>query len=127
CFNAGLSSPAVTLELGGEEDLISTPTGRLVEQVGSVVDLLCARQDRELVEQALEEARGGSRGAAGVQEVGEALEEGRVERLVLDAGLGEKEGLVRSALGGGSKVSLVRDEVAELLADAGGVAAILRY
>jgi hypothetical protein len=127
CFNAGLNSPAVTLELGGEEDLISTPTGRLVEQVGRVVDLLCTRQDRELAERALEEARGGSRGAAGLQEVGEALEQGRVERLVLDAGLAEKEGLVRSALASGSKVSLVRDEVAELLADAGGVAAILRY
>ncbi|HEX2392236.1 MAG TPA: VLRF1 family aeRF1-type release factor [Solirubrobacterales bacterium] len=127
CFNAGLTSPSVSLELGGEEDLISTPTGRLVEQVGEVVEALCDRRDRELAERALEEARGGSRGAAGAQEVGEALEEGRVERLVLDAGVGEKEALVRAALGGGCKVSIVRDEVAELLAPAGGVAAILRY
>jgi Bacterial archaeo-eukaryotic release factor family 10 len=126
-FNAGLTSPSVSLELGGEEELISTPTGRLVERVGQAVEALCARRDRELVERALEEARGGSRGAAGVQEVGETLAEGRVESLVLDAGLEEKEALVRAALTGGAKVSIVRDEVAALLAPADGAAAILRY
>ena len=35
---------------------------------------------------ALEEVRGGSRGATGLQDVGEAVEEGRVERLVIGAG-----------------------------------------
>lgn len=127
CFNAGLTAPSVTLELGGEADLISTPTGRLVEQVNAVVAVICSRRERELAERALDEARGGSRGAAGLQETAAALEEGRVERLVLDAGLDDAEGLVRAALASGAKVTLVRGEVAELLAGAEGVAATLRY
>jgi hypothetical protein len=127
CFTAGLVAPAVTLELGGEADLISTPTGRLIEQVSEVVEEICSRRDRELAERALEEARGGSRGAVGRQEIAEALGEGRVERLVLAAGHAEGEGLVRAALAGGTKVAIVRDGVADLLEPAGGAAAILRY
>jgi hypothetical protein len=127
CFDAGLVTPSVTLEPGGEADLISIPTGHLIEQVSDVVDRLCSRRDRGLAERALEEARGGSRGAAGPQEVAEALEEGRVEQLVLDAGFGGAEALVRAALGGGARVAIVRGEVAELLASAGGAAALLRY
>ena len=126
-FNAGLVAPSVSLELGSEADLISTPTGRLIEQVTEAVDSICARQDRELVERALEEARGRSHGAVGPQEVGEALDEGRVERLVLAAGIDDGEALVRAALGGGAKVAIVRDAVAELLESDEGVAAILRY
>lgn len=127
CFKAGLTAPAVRLELGGEADLISIPTGRLLEQVSAAVALICSRRERELAERALDEARGGSHGATGMQEIAAALAEGRVEKLVLDACLDGAEGMVRSALASGAKVTLVRDRVAELLAPAEGVAAILRY
>ena len=81
-----------------------------------------------MVERALEEAKGGSRGAAGLQETKEALAEGRVDHLVFDASFGEEaESLIRAALAGGARVTVVRDELAEPLAEAEGVAAILRY
>jgi hypothetical protein len=126
-FDAGLSSSAVALEHGGEGDLISTPTGRLLEPVAEAVTGLCARRDAELAERAVEEAQGGSRGAAGPQEVAEALAEGRVERLVLDACVPTAEELVRAALAGGARIALLRGEPAERLAAADGVAALLRY
>ncbi len=128
CFNAGLVSPAAKLELGGEADLISTPTGRLTDTVRDVVEKLGFERDRALVERALEEANGGSRGAVGPRETGEALGEGRVEHLVFDAAIGDgAEPLVRGALAGAARVTSVRDEAAAPLAPAEGVAAILRY
>jgi len=82
----------------------------------------------DLVRRALEEARGGSRGATGRQEVGEAVEEGRVERLVIDAGLGAAaESLIRGALKVSAKITVVHGPAAEALGEAEGVAAILRY
>ncbi len=126
-FNAGLVAPGVELGVGGDGDLISTPTGRLVEPVAEAVDRLCARRDEELAERVLEESQGGSRGAAGTQETAAALAEGRVERLVLDAGLEQAEELVRAALASGAAIALLRGEAAERLSPAGGVAALLRY
>ena len=74
-------------------------------------------------------SKGGGRGAGGPQETGEALVEGRVDHLVLDAGIDRAvaESLVRGALGISAQVTVVRDEVAAPLAEAEGVAAILRY
>lgn len=126
-FNAGVASPGVELEHGGDGDLISTPTGRLLEPVTEAVAALCARRDRELAERALQEAQGGSRGAAGGQETAAALAEGRVEQLVLDAANPAAEELVRAALAGGARISLLRGDPAERLAPAEGVAALLRY
>jgi hypothetical protein len=127
-FEAGLNAPKVKLAVGGEADLISTPTGKLHETVAAAVENADAEREVRLVTAALEEARGGSRGATGRQEVGGAVAEGRVERLVLDAGLGaEAESLVRGALAGGAKITVVHAAAAEALGGAEGVAAILRY
>jgi len=126
-FNAGVASPGVELEHGGDGDLISTPTGRLLEPVADAVTALRARRDEEIAERAVQEAQGGSRGAAGPQDTAEALAEGRVERLVLDAAIPAAEQLVCSALASGARVSLLRGEPAQRLAAAEGVAAILRY
>lgn len=127
-FRAGFNSPRAELSIGGETELISTPRGKLTDLVSEAVERLDRDRERDLVDRALEEARGGSRGAVGLQEIGEALVEGRVDHLVLDAAIGDPaEGLVRGALAGGARVTVVRDEVAEPLAEAEGVAALLRY
>ncbi|HYG96153.1 MAG TPA: hypothetical protein VD741_03505, partial [Solirubrobacterales bacterium] len=81
-----------------------------------------------LVGRVLGEAKGGGRGSLGLEETKAALAEGRVDHLVFDAAIGEEaESLIRAALAGGGQVTVVRDEVAEPLAEADGVAAILRY
>lgn len=127
-FNAGFSSAQARLVHGGDAELISAPKGRLSEVVADVAERLEAERERALVERALGEAKGGSRGALGPQETAEALTEGRVDHLVLDGAIGERaEPLVRGALAGGAQVTFVRDEIAAPLAEAEGVAAILRY
>ncbi|MGN6216697.1 MAG: VLRF1 family aeRF1-type release factor [Solirubrobacterales bacterium] len=127
-FNAGFSSARAKLAHGGDGDLISVPKGKLAEVVADVVRRLDEERDRAVVERALSEAKGGSRGTAGVQETREALVEGRVDHLVLDAGIGDAaESLIRAALAGSAEVTVVRDEVAAPLGEAEGVAAILRY
>jgi Bacterial archaeo-eukaryotic release factor family 10 len=128
-FGSGLNAPGVKLSVGGDADLISTPTGKLHETVATAVENADAEREAQQVAAALEEARGGSRGATGRQEVGAAVTEGRVERLVLDSAAlgGEAEGLVRGALAGGAKIVVVHGPAAESLAEAEGVAAILRY
>jgi len=127
-FRAGLGSTAMQAELGEDSDLISLPTAQLTEKVVAAVARLAAERDRELVTRALGEAQGGSRGAAGLRETLEALGEGRVEHLAFAAGIGDPaEALVRGALGGGAEVTVVGDGLADLLAPAEGVVALLRY
>ncbi len=127
-FNAGFGSAKAKLALGGEQDLISVPTGNLSEVVADVIERLDGERDRAVVERALDEARGGSRGSAGIQETKGALLEGRVDHLVFDAAIGDDaEEMIRAALAGSAQVTIVRDELAEPLAEAEGVAAILRY
>lgn len=127
-FNAGFGAAKAKLALGGEMDLISTPKGRLSDVVDAAIERLDDDRDRTLVERALEEAKGGSRGSAGLQETKEALLEGRVDHLVFDAAVdADAEDLIRAALAGSAEVTIVRDELAAPLAEAGGVAAILRY
>jgi hypothetical protein len=127
-FNSGFGSAKAKLALGGEQDLISVPKGKLNEVVADVIERLDSERDRAVVERALGEAKGGSRGSAGIQETKEALFEGRVDHLVFDAAIDEDaEQLIRAALSGSAQVTIVRDELAEPLAEAEGVAAILRY
>jgi hypothetical protein len=128
-FKAGFGSSGARLTVGDELDLISTPTGKVGEVVADVVARLDEGRDRELVERAVAEVKGGGRGAGGLQETQEALAEGRVDHLVLDAALdgAEAESLIRGALSSRARVTVVRDEAAALLAEAEGVAAILRY
>ncbi|HEY6730235.1 MAG TPA: VLRF1 family aeRF1-type release factor [Solirubrobacterales bacterium] len=128
-FEAGFNSSQARLSLGGELDLISVPTGQVGEVVAQAIARLDEERSRELVERVLAEVKGGSRGSGGRQETGEALAEGRVDHLVLDAAVGgeQAEVLVRGALCSGARVTVVRDGVAGPLAEAQGVAAILRY
>lgn len=127
-FNAGFDSSPATLTLGGDAELISAPKSHLVEVAGDVIERLDEERERALVERALEEAKGGSRGAVGLEETRMALAEGRVDHLVFDHSLGdEAEALIRAALASSARVTIVRDESAEPLAEAEGVAAILRY
>jgi hypothetical protein len=127
-FEAGFNSSPAKLTLGGDADLISVPRGQLTDVVGETVNRLEEERERAVVERALEEVKGGSRGAAGLQETKEALAEGRVDHLVFDSSLGEEaEPLLRAALASSAKVTVVRDDLAEPLAEAGGVTAILRY
>lgn len=127
-FKSGFGSTNGRLKPGGDADLISVPTGRLTETVAEAAGRLDLEAQRAVVERALGESKGGSRGAAGPQETKEALAEGRVDHLVFDAAIGEEaESLIRAALASSAKVTVVRDEVAGPLAEAEGVAAILRY
>jgi Bacterial archaeo-eukaryotic release factor family 10 len=115
-FSAGFGSGnghGRRLSHGGDADLISAPRAQLNEVVSAAAEQLGMERDLAQVERALEEARGGSRGAAGLQETVEALGEGRVDRLVFDAGIGEAaEPLVRGALAGSASITMVRDEAA---------------
>ncbi len=127
-FEAGFSFPQVELILGSEADLISTPKGKVGEVVADVVARLDEERDRALVERAMAEVKGGSRGAGGPQETQGALAEGRVDHLVFDAAIdGDAESLIRGALSSSARVTVVRGEAAAPLAEAKGVAAILRY
>jgi hypothetical protein len=127
-FEAGANAPKVKLARAGQEDLISTPTGQLRETVAAAVENADAERESRLVAEVLEEARGGSRGASGLQDVGEAVAEGRVERLVLASRLGSHaEALVRGALAVSAKITVVHGAAAEALAPAEGAAALLRY
>jgi hypothetical protein len=127
-FDTGFGSAKAKLALGGEQDLISVPKGKLGEVVAEAIERLDNERDRTIVERALGEAKGGSRGSAGIQETKEALLEGRVDHLVFDAAIDEDaELMIRAALSSSAQVTIVRDELAEPLAEAEGVAAILRY
>lgn len=127
-FKSGFGSSSMTLSVGGDADLISVPTGKLGEVVSEAVEELDDERRQAAVARALEEAKGGSRGAAGLQETKEALAEGRVDHLVFDVAIGgEAESLIRAALAGGARVTVVRGESAAPLAEAEGVAAVLRY
>lgn len=127
-FEGGFNSPRAKLAAGGDGDLISAPKERVGEAVAEAIERLDEERDRAVVERALGETKGGSRGAAGVEETRQVLSEGRVDHLVFDAAIGEEaEFLIRAALAGGGKVTVVRDELAAPLAEAEGVAAILRY
>jgi Bacterial archaeo-eukaryotic release factor family 10 len=123
----GLPAPELAAD-GGDADLISEPSGRLEVPIAAAAERLEGERERALVERALSEARGGSRGAAGAQETAAALAEARVECLVLDAARAvASEGLVRAALESGAEMSAVANGAAEPLAEVEGVAALLRY
>jgi hypothetical protein len=121
--------PAPSIAAGGDDaDLISEPLGRLGEPIAEAVERLDAAREHELAARALDEARGGTRGAAGRQETEAALAEARVECLVVDAARSAaSEPLVRRALESGAGVAAVSGAAAELLASVEGVAALLRY
>jgi len=124
----GVPASALAVEAGDDADLISEPLAKLEQPIAAAAERLDDARDRELVELALEQTRGGMRGAAGPQETEAALGEARVERLVLDAARADgSEALVQAALASGAGVSAVTGEAAELLSTVDGIAALLRY
>jgi hypothetical protein len=127
-FQSGSRAARARVVRGGDADLISVPKGKLGDLVADAIERLDEERERAVVDRALEEAKGGTRGSVGVQETKEALAEGRVDHLVLDGALdGDVESLLRAAFAGSAAVTIVRDELAAPLAEAEGVAAILRY
>jgi hypothetical protein len=151
-FRAAFDSSSPDLVLGGEVDLIADPVARLAAAVEEAVERRDAEEDRRLVERALGETQGGTHGVAGTQETLVALEEGRVEHLVVDdarvapvtppavwaggdAEVGDAEAgelvgsepFVRRALATGARITPVSGEAADLLESTEGVAALLRY
>jgi hypothetical protein len=128
-FESGMSAPNVKLAVAEKADLISVPIGKLHDTVAAAVENADAERESQWVAKAIEEVRGGGKGAGGLQDVTEAVGEGRVERLVMSAALysQEAENLVRGALASGAKITVVHGAAAEALGAAESVAAILRY
>lgn len=127
-FEHAAAARGLNVVQGGEADLISEPSGRLEPTVGEAAAWVEGIRDRELVERALDAARGGRRGAVGEQETAAVLAEARVEELLIDASrAASSEPLVRAALEGGGRVRAVSGAAAELLGDVDGIAAMLRY
>lgn len=123
---AGARSRGSCRQVEGVTQILGPPPHEYCNS--AAVERLAAARDQAVVERALEEARGGSRGATGLQETMEALSEGRVDHLAFDPAIGDPaELLVRGAFAGGAGVTVAHDGVAELLEPADGVAAILRY
>src|ERR1700761_5716448 len=108
-FESGMNAPNVKLAVAEKADLISVPVGKLHDTVAAAVENADAERESQLVAKAMEEVRGGRNGAAGLGDVTEAVGEGRVERLVMSAGLysQEAETLVRGALASGAKITVV--------------------
>jgi len=131
-FRDGLGSAPPRFLAGPARDLIAVPAGELGVLVAVVAEQTEVESDRELAERALAAARGGGRGSAGLDETAVALEEGRVEHLLLDGGSADGaaasfERLVRAALATDAAVTCVSPGAAGALAGSDGVAALLRY
>jgi peptide subunit release factor 1 (eRF1) len=94
-----------------------------------------ATAERERVERLAGEWRAGRLAAAGRRDVSRALGNGQVEELVISGAFAESaengsgtspaDDLVQRALATGARVRVVEDP--DLLAEMGGVAAVLRY
>jgi release factor family 10 len=145
-FGAGLGAKASATHLD-EADLISEPAGMIAERVVEVLPSLDAARQAELVERALDEAAAGGRASVGVEETAQALAEGRVDRLLIDAerDLGPRpeladplgisaeaaddiaEWMIETAIRTSAEATLLRGEPAEALAKQDGTAALLRY
>lgn len=122
------------LELAEEANVISEPRGKVLERVTAAVAEGNRRRERELIERAVEGSRTpDGHGALGLIDVQRALNEGRVEHLILDATAERREladvedEVVERALRTSAKVTPADDAAAERVREHGGVAAILRY
>ncbi len=110
-------------------DLVAQPTRLIAERVERLLPGLNRERERALIERITEAAYAEARSSFGAQETLQALEQGRVEHLVYDAGLqgAEVESMVDLALASGAAVTPVEGESASALERRGGVAALLRY
>jgi hypothetical protein len=130
-------------------DAIGEKEEAIAERVAPAIDQALARREEELTRGAIDATMASEgRGAAGVNEVSEALAEGRVEQLLLDPDqeiviadlsptlresvgdgevLGGAEMMVEQALRTSATVVPVANAAAETLREHGGAAALLRY
>jgi hypothetical protein len=120
------------LELAEEANVISEERGKVLERVNAAVANGNRRRELELIERAADGAQTpGGHGALGLIDVQRALNEGRVEHLILDADAPEladvEDEVVERALRTSADVTPVEGEAADKLREHGGVAAVLRY
>jgi Bacterial archaeo-eukaryotic release factor family 5 len=108
-------------------NLISEPTEAIAKRAGEHVAALRSERERELVQRIEAEVGKGERGAVGMEAIRPALAQGRVEHLLFDGRADGLEQLVERALETSAGVTHVRSDAASALADAGGIAALLRY
>jgi hypothetical protein len=128
----------------GDQNLITTPHGEIETHATAAIERLNRERELELVSRAIDEAKGGTRGALGAQETSQALAEGRVEHLLLDPecdygdaaivaldrddeDIPVPDRLVAAALATSARVTPVEGEAAERLSSTEGLAALLRY
>ena len=128
-----LAEGAAGTELGvravAPKDLISEPLDGILARVSEHLLQLQRERELALVDRVRAEADADGRGAFGAKATSRALVEGRVEHLLLAPELAaEAESMVEAALETSARVTQVHAEDAtEALADADGVAALLRY
>lgn len=126
-------------------DLISESVAQIERRVAEIVPGLNRHRERSLIERIREAAYAEGRSSLGIQETLQALQEGRVEHLVYDAGrehsdpdlasLGGAgpnglpliERMIEYASSTGAAITPVENESARLLDEQDGVASLLRY
>lgn len=126
-------------------NLATQPAHAIAERLESMLPEINRERERALLAEVRSEAHGGTKGALGLEETLQALEQGRVEHLLLDpertyelpAGspladgheselpLGER--MVELALSTSAAITLLDEEAAAELDEQGGIAALLRY
>jgi Bacterial archaeo-eukaryotic release factor family 5 len=122
------------VELADEVNVISEDRGKLLERVNAAVAAGNRRRALDLIQRAVEgQATPGGHGALGVVDVQRALNEGRVEQLLIDADTGDRDladvedEIVERAIRTSAQITPVEGEAAQVLGEHGGVAALLRY
>jgi peptide chain release factor subunit 1 len=117
---------------------IRTPEQEILSATIEAMRQQDARDDAELVKRLFDESRAGGLGAVGLHQTLDALKNGQVDELILSASMTEIRGdggedtevftsdeLVTRATQTGAEVRFIEDPA--LMADAGGVGAMLRY
>jgi len=116
-----------------QRDLAEVSPAQALAELGTVLDSMMARRHLALVTGALDAAAAGGHGAAGLQPVLGALDQGLVEQLLLDPDsqtfdadphLGDR--LILRAFETGAPTTVVGREAAAALRGVDGVAALLR-
>ena len=134
-----------------DRDLVELRSTQAFAELAPVLDVARRRRALALVQRARDEALAGGRGALGLVDTLAALAEARVDRLIIDGGhdipgrVGADDELLPAdaaapeaeplfadylairAIGSGAGVSVVDGDAAAALADADGIAALLRW
>ena len=128
----------------GNQDVVSEDRDRIAARLDDALAELHRQSELELVEHAVEATRAGGDASLGLQEILQALTEGRVANLICDPerppsadGVELPEwrdpddplpsAMIEQALKTSATVTPVHGKAADALADVGGAAALLRY